>query len=116
MSRDLQYLFKPVTGELHCKQQHDLHLAENTGQWKGDSRESLGGLHTFQPHYGPEVHSASNRNYDQGSSWAVQQGWRVKLTTSQPSVSRQSRKCGTLDVLQLFGPPRPHTETLYLFN
>jgi hypothetical protein len=74
---------------------------------------------------GPGVYSASNRNEYQKICVGAKRGRHIRLTILPPSVSRLSRQCGILDILQHYRPPRPVTgidtflcffETTYIYK
>jgi hypothetical protein len=63
-----------------------------------------------------ELTQTVNINEYQESSCGVKCGRRVGLTDSwQLHLSRLSRKCGTLDISQLYRPPRPVTGIAFPF-
>jgi hypothetical protein len=96
---------------------NDMSVTENTpGRQYAKSRKVAGSnpnevteffnFTYFQPHYGPGVYSAYNRNVYH--ELLVKRGRRLRLTISPPSVTLLFRKCGILDLPQ----PYRHTRTV----
>jgi hypothetical protein len=75
---------------------------------------------SFQPRYGPGIDSAANRNEYQESFLGLKGDQRVKLTVSQPYMSRFSGKYGSLDISQPHGTEKPVTRialhVFFLYN
>jgi hypothetical protein len=58
---------------------------------------------SFQPHYGVEKYSASNRNEYQGHSWKVKRGRCLRLETC---AIRFASKCESFNISHAYVPPR----------
>jgi hypothetical protein len=73
-------------------------------------------IYLFLPaHYGPGVYSSSNRNEYQKMFLGLKRGLRIRLTLP-PSVSRFSRKCGSINVSKTYRPIQPVSEIALLTN